>query len=61
MRNSFASQPASNCCFSSLISPGSPSAIAARKVPCLSILDLLMLNPVAAVREATEMFRLSPN
>ena len=29
--------------------------------PCLSILDLLMLNPVAAVREATEMFRLSPN
>jgi hypothetical protein len=29
--------------------------------PCLSILDLLMLNPVTAVREATEMFRLSPS
>jgi hypothetical protein len=28
--------------------------------PCLSILDLLMFNPVTAVREATEMFRLSP-
>jgi hypothetical protein len=27
--------------------------------PCLSILDLLMLNPVTAIREATEMFRLS--
>ncbi|MEY2518430.1 MAG: hypothetical protein QOF24_189 [Verrucomicrobiota bacterium] len=29
--------------------------------PCLSILDLLMFNPVIAVREATEMFRLSPS
>jgi hypothetical protein len=27
--------------------------------PCLSILDLLMLNSVAAIREATAMFRLS--
>jgi hypothetical protein len=32
-----------------------------REGPCLSILDLLMFNPVAAVREATEMFRLSPS
>jgi hypothetical protein len=31
-----------------------------REGPCLSILDLLMFNPVTAVREATEMFRLSP-
>ena len=29
--------------------------------PCLSILDLLMFNPVTAIREATEMFRLSPS
>jgi hypothetical protein len=29
--------------------------------PCLSILDLLMFNSVTAVREATEMFRLSPS
>lgn len=29
--------------------------------PCLSILDLLMFNPATAVREATEMFRLSPS
>lgn len=27
--------------------------------PCLSVLDLLMLNSVAAIREATGMFRLS--
>jgi WbqC-like protein family len=27
--------------------------------PCLSILDLLMFNPVTAIREATEMFRLN--
>jgi WbqC-like protein family len=41
--------------------PGLTLRHSGREGPCLSILDLLMLNPVAAVREATEMFRLSPN